>query len=145
LFGLELRDLHWIRFFRRRLLEQMHLASASPSIDTEMMIQAGRLGARTLELPLNDHPRTAGKAKGARWANILASTRDLLILWCRDRFIRGPEVKGEATEQAEESSSMFGLGEHPFPLGRGARGDGRGRRAGAVMRTSLFFLFPPVR
>jgi glycosyltransferase involved in cell wall biosynthesis len=114
LFGLKLRDLHWIRFFRRRLLEQMHLASASPSIDTEMMVQAGRLGARTLELPLKDHPRTAGKAKGAGWANILASTRDLLILWCRDRFIRRPEVKEEAPEQAQASPSLFDLKKDPL-------------------------------
>jgi glycosyltransferase involved in cell wall biosynthesis len=113
LFGLQLRDLHWVRFFRRPLLEQMFLKSASPSIDTEMMIEARRLGARILELPLADHPRKAGKAKGARWANILTSMSDLLVLWCRDRFMRVPEwsprVKQHAMDATEERGPRSGV------------------------------------
>jgi glycosyltransferase involved in cell wall biosynthesis len=134
LFGIKLRDLHWVRFFRRRLLEQMRLKSQSPSIDTEMVFQARRLGARILELPLQDHPRTAGKAKGAGLSNILRSFRDLLILWARDRFARisawSPGMKQEATQSTEESSSLFGLEEHPFPHGRGAAGEREGPRCG---------------
>jgi hypothetical protein len=65
----------------------MNLKSASPSIDTEMIVQARRLGARIRELPLEDHPRTAGMAKGAGWSNLLTSFRDLLVLWTRDRLV----------------------------------------------------------
>ncbi len=108
LFRLKLRDLHWVRFFRRRLLEQMHLKSGSPSIDTEMMIQARHLGARILEAPLDDHPRSAGKAKGAGWANILTSFRDLLALWARERSIRMSKVKYEATKATVESLFLYG-------------------------------------
>jgi glycosyltransferase involved in cell wall biosynthesis len=107
LFGLKLRDLHWIRFFRRPLLEQMRLSSDSPSVDTEMMVQAGRLGARILELPLEDHPRAAGKAKGAGWANLLASFKDLLVLWAYYRFTRMPRATNDMPEKTKKSCSRL--------------------------------------
>src|SRR5205823_6254124 len=124
LFGLKLRDLHWVRFFRRPVLEQMQLKSGSPSIDTEMMIQARRLGARILELPLEDHPRLAGTAKGAGWSNTLTSFRDLLVLWAYDRLMRKRRARQEATE---ECCSPFDLRKDPASPGRGAGGEGEGR------------------
>jgi glycosyltransferase involved in cell wall biosynthesis len=83
LFGLDLHDLHWIRFFRREILERMRLSSRSPSIDTEMMVQAKRLGARILQVPLNDHARQSGEAKGATLKNVVLSVTDLLALRLR--------------------------------------------------------------
>jgi len=134
LFGLKLRDLHWIHFFRRRLLDQMHLKSDSPSIDTEMIVQARRLGARFLEVPLADYPRTAGKAKGAGWANIVASFRDLLMLWTREGLIRmpqwSPRVKQEATERTEKCCSLFDLEKHRGRAGGEGEGRGGGRENG---------------
>jgi glycosyltransferase involved in cell wall biosynthesis len=83
LFGLSLRDLHWIRFFRREFLERMELRSTSPFIDTEMVVAAKRLGARIAQVELADHPRQFGEAKGARLRNLLLSFRDLAALRLR--------------------------------------------------------------
>lgn len=92
LFGLCLKDLHWIRFFRRDVLTQMKLSCRSPSIDTEMVLCARQLGARMLQVPLADHPRQAGTPKGASLRNIFGATAELLAL--RFRSVERP-AKGE--------------------------------------------------
>lgn len=80
LFGLRLRDLHWIRFFRRDLLDRMCLACRSPSVDTEMVYRAARMGARIAQAELPDRPRRAGVARGASLVNLVASAADLVRL-----------------------------------------------------------------
>ena len=81
LFGIALKDLHWIRFFRRGLLERMQLRCRSCCVDTEMMVWAKKLGARVRQVQLLDQPRSAGSSKGASLKSILTSTGDLLRLW----------------------------------------------------------------
>lgn len=88
LFGIKLRDLHWVRMFHRDLLERMRLRSRSPFIDTEMVVAARRLGARIRQVELLDHPREFGVAKGARFTNLLFSMVDLASLRVR-AFIPG--------------------------------------------------------
>jgi glycosyltransferase involved in cell wall biosynthesis len=80
LFGLALKDLHWIRFFRRELLDRMNLACHSPSIDTEMMVWAKKLGARIVQVPLPDQPRQGGVPKGATLKNVVGAVTDLMSL-----------------------------------------------------------------
>lgn len=83
LFGLDLKDLHWIRFYRRELLDTMRLTCTSPTVDTEMIVQARGHGARIVQTPLPDHPRTAGSARGATLKSVAASLLDLLALRLR--------------------------------------------------------------
>ena len=80
LFGLALKDLHWIRMFRRDLLNHMKPTARSPFIDTEMVTAAKRLGARILETPLPDRPRKFGVAKGASINNLARSAIELIAL-----------------------------------------------------------------
>jgi glycosyltransferase involved in cell wall biosynthesis len=83
LFGVSLRDLHWIRFFRRDLLNRMVLTARSPFVDTEMIVSARKLGARLCEVPFPDQPRTTGTAKGASLRNLLGAMSDLFGLYRR--------------------------------------------------------------
>lgn len=95
LFGLALKDLHWIRFFRRSVLDRLDLRSKSPSIDTEMVVGAKRMGARIVEAPLADHPRRTGIAKGASLRYIVRSTCEVFAL----RFRRwAPATRPHAAE-----------------------------------------------
>jgi glycosyltransferase involved in cell wall biosynthesis len=87
-FGVKLRDLHWIRLFRRSFLERMRLRSRSPFIDTEMVVAAKRLGARIRQVELLDQPREFGVAKGAKLSNLVYSMVDLASLRVR-AFIPG--------------------------------------------------------
>lgn len=86
LFGIAVRDLHWIRFFRRSLLDQMQPRLESPALDTEMLATAHRLGARVRQEPLDDLPRRAGVARGASIKNLATATAE--TLWLRLRGIR---------------------------------------------------------
>ena len=88
LFGVKLRDLHWIRMFRRSFLERMRLRSRSPFIDTEMVVAAKRLGARIRQVELLDQAREFGVAKGAKLSNLMYSMVDLASLRVR-AFIPG--------------------------------------------------------
>ncbi|MEQ8791126.1 MAG: glycosyltransferase family 2 protein [Pirellulaceae bacterium] len=82
LFGVAVRDLHWIRFFRRGLLERMQPRLTSPAIDTEMLVAAAGMQARIRQEPLDDLPRTAGVARGASLKNLLAAgTETLRLRW----------------------------------------------------------------
>jgi glycosyltransferase involved in cell wall biosynthesis len=87
LLGLKVRDLHWVRFFRREVLRRMDLHAWSPGVDTEMLACARLAGARIREVPLPDQPRTAGKARGASLRNLAGAVRDLVAL-----YRRGPRL-----------------------------------------------------
>lgn len=83
LFGLSLRDLHWIRFFRRDVLNCMRLSCRSPFVDTEMILQARRHGAKILEAPLAEHPRRFGSPSGASLSHVGRALRDVVGLRLR--------------------------------------------------------------
>jgi dolichol-phosphate mannosyltransferase len=87
LFGLNVHDLHWVRFFRREILCRMVLRACSPSVDTEMLVCARLAGARIRQVLLPDKPRTAGKSRGASIGNMTGAIRDLF-----DLYRRGPSV-----------------------------------------------------
>jgi glycosyltransferase involved in cell wall biosynthesis len=79
LFGVSLRDLHWVRFYRRSVLERMRLSSRSPFVDTEMIIHALGQGARLIEAPLDDRPRSYGEAHGVSLHHLTTAARDLVL------------------------------------------------------------------
>jgi glycosyltransferase involved in cell wall biosynthesis len=90
LFGLNVRDLHWVRFFRREVLRRMVLRARSPGVDTEMLVCARRAGARIREVPLPDQPRTAGTARGASLGNLTGAVRDLIDLYRHGTRVLAP-------------------------------------------------------
>jgi glycosyltransferase involved in cell wall biosynthesis len=83
LFGVRLNDLHWVRFFRRSVLEQLQPNSRSPFVDTEMVVGARQLGARVRQTPFPDQPRRFGTAKGASLKNLVSAVADLFALYRR--------------------------------------------------------------
>jgi glycosyltransferase involved in cell wall biosynthesis len=80
LFGLAAKDLHWVKLYRREVLDKIELQSNTPLVDTELLIKAKRLGARMAELSLPQHPRSAGKSKGGNWRLLLKTFFELLRL-----------------------------------------------------------------
>lgn len=80
LFGLRVRDLHWVKLYRRWVLDKIELETDSPLVDTELLVKAARLGARIREVALPHHPRTAGVSRGASLNHLAASARDLVRL-----------------------------------------------------------------
>jgi glycosyltransferase involved in cell wall biosynthesis len=100
LFGINVRDLHWIRFFRRDLLRRMEPRLGSPAVDTEMLAAAHRLGARIRQEPLDELPRTSGVARGASLRNLLGAATE--TLWLR---LRGPGLRGQPARDDRATST----------------------------------------
>ena len=105
LFGVSLRDLHWIRFFRRSVLERMRLLARSPFADTEMILHAVQQGARLIEAPLGEQPRARGEAYGVSLRHLATTLRDLIAV-----KLRGVEMAPEGevgTLPAHEDPHWF--------------------------------------
>ena len=88
MFGIRARDLHWVHFFRRSLLERMVIKAKSPLIDVEMLAAARMMGARIEEVPLIDRERRFGVARGASLKNVVHAFAELMSL-----RVRGVEIK----------------------------------------------------
>jgi glycosyltransferase involved in cell wall biosynthesis len=115
MFGINVRDLHWIRFFRRDLLRRMEPRLSSPAVDTEMLAAAHRLGARIRQEPLDELPRTSGVARGASLRNLLGAATETLLL-----RLRGPGLRRQPPADDRAASA-----ERPWTAQQGAilRGD----------------------
>lgn len=77
LFGVWLRDLHWVKLYRRGVLDRVTIESRTPMVDTELLIKARRAGARIVEIDLPHHPRTAGRSTGASLSRLVRTFMDL--------------------------------------------------------------------
>jgi len=83
LFGYTTRDLHWVKVYRRTLLERITIQSSTPLVDTELLVKSKRLGARMTEIGLPHHPRLSGKSNGATPRLLIKTFFDLLKLRLR--------------------------------------------------------------
>lgn len=91
-FGADLKDIGSVRILRRSLYKDIPLYSKSAFINAERLVVGYRLGANHTHLTVKHSPRTSGKARGAKFKNVLASFVDLFktrIRWFGfDRYYR---------------------------------------------------------
>lgn len=82
LFGVRLKDLHWVKVYRRKLLDEIckNIKSTTPMVDTELLIKSRRAGARMLQINLPHHPRVSGVSTGATMRRIIKTFGDLIRL-----------------------------------------------------------------
>jgi glycosyltransferase involved in cell wall biosynthesis len=85
LFGVSIRDVNWVKFYKRRILHSVRIQSVSPMVESEIVIQAVRNGGRMIEIPSSYYPRMAGKARGASFRHLSRSILDLVKLYKRLR------------------------------------------------------------
>jgi hypothetical protein len=115
LLGIAVHDLHWIRFFRRDLLDRMAPRLRSPAVDTEMLAAAHRLGARLRQEPLDELPRTSGVARGASIKNLLGAATETLMLRLRGPGLRRPSSLIDESAAAESPQRIPGIDAPPLP------------------------------
>jgi len=89
LFGVRMRDLHWVKIYRRSVLDTLAIESHTPMVDTELLVKSHRAGFRLVEVSLPHHPRTAGRSTGATLSVIAKTFADLLKLRVRLRNTGG--------------------------------------------------------
>jgi len=81
LFGVKLRDVNWVKLFRRRVIDGLELFSDGIGVDAEMVVKALRKGCVVAEVPVTYRPRTTGVSTGDRPKNVIRTLVDLLILY----------------------------------------------------------------
>ena len=82
LFGLRIKDINWVKFYKKWLLDTVEIQSISPMVETELVVKSIRFhGARLLERESTYHPRSAGKARGASFRHVFRSLLDLLLFY----------------------------------------------------------------
>ena len=82
LFGLSVQDINWIKFYKRWILDTVDIKSASPMVETELVVKAIKYhNGRMIEQVSTYHPRSAGKARGASFRHIFHSLIDLLVFY----------------------------------------------------------------
>lgn len=77
-FDLSVRDVNWVKIWRRWVIKDIHVSSRTPFIESERLILAKRMGAQIVEVEAPYYPRSAGIAKGARIKTVVRSLFDLL-------------------------------------------------------------------
>lgn len=80
LLGTELRDVNWIKVYRRSSLASIQLTLDSSLVESEICAKLARRGHRFREIPSTYHPRSHGEAKGASPRTIAQALRDLVPL-----------------------------------------------------------------
>ncbi len=78
LYGLPLRDLNWVKLWRRALFDQISIESPGFGVDAEIVAKATALGYRVAEVDVPHHPRTWGTPTGIRLGTLVRTGRELL-------------------------------------------------------------------
>lgn len=81
LFGLRLRNINCIKFFKSEVLEAVELQANGPFIDAELLIKAKNKGFRISEIPVKHYPRAWGKQRGTSLKAIGRTLKELFKLF----------------------------------------------------------------
>lgn len=75
-FGLNVRDVNWVKIYKKWVIKDIQTVSQSPFIESERLIRAKKRGARIIEIEAPSYCRRHGRAKGACFVTIFKSLRD---------------------------------------------------------------------
>lgn len=80
LFGVTLRDINWVKLFRRDLVSHLDLEFRGIGVDAEVVVKAARKGCRFAETQVGYHPRTTGVSTGDKFINVVITILELIYL-----------------------------------------------------------------
>ncbi len=80
LFGVTLRDINWVKLFRKSLVAGLDLEFRGIGVDAEVVVKAARNGCRFAETQVGYHPRTTGVSTGDKFINVVITILELIYL-----------------------------------------------------------------
>ena len=86
LFGLNFRLTTSSKLYRKKVLDSIRFEASSAFLEPEILFKAKKKGCRFAEVPIEHHPRTAGKSKGDSLTETARTIYDLLRMWLLLRF-----------------------------------------------------------
>jgi glycosyltransferase involved in cell wall biosynthesis len=88
IFGLRLKDINWVKLYKRRVLGAVDIECNGFAIDAEILVKAKSKGFRFAQVEVPHYPRRWGEPTGVNVRNILGTARELLWLWKKMRRVR---------------------------------------------------------
>ncbi len=79
--GMEMRDVNWIKVYRRDQLDFATPELRSSIVESEICCKLIKAGSRPIEVPSVYHPRTGGTAKGGKWATLRKAVSEVAALY----------------------------------------------------------------
>lgn len=79
--GIFLRDVNWIKVYRKEQLIFTEFMLNSSLIESEICAKLYKAGASPIEIPSNYNKRLHGVAKGGNWKTLQKAIREIATLW----------------------------------------------------------------
>jgi glycosyltransferase involved in cell wall biosynthesis len=86
LFNLRIKDVDWVKLYRREVIDNVRIDSESAFIDAEILVRARKKGYRIKQIPVIHYPRTSGKASGNALKVVVKQLKELFLFWFRFHF-----------------------------------------------------------
>lgn len=81
LFGLKVKDINWVKLFKREVIGKIPINSTSAFIDAEILIKAEKKGYRLSEVSVGHYPRISGRTKCLAISIVWKAVIDAMRLW----------------------------------------------------------------
>ena len=93
LFRLKVRDVNCaFKLFRRVVFEAITIDAVGAMVNTDILVQATRVGFTVKEVPVTHFPRLQGQQTGANLRVILRALKELCGLYHKLRHIHPPSL-----------------------------------------------------
>ena len=81
LFGLKVKDVDWVKIYKKSFLDSTNIESESALIDTELVIKAHKKKLKITEVPCNHLPRTEGTPTGNNIKVLMRELKEFIVFW----------------------------------------------------------------
>jgi glycosyltransferase involved in cell wall biosynthesis len=98
--GLEMKDVNWVKVYKRKELENLDIMIKSSIIESEICAKLNILGYRPIEVLSKYHPRVAGKSRGASFKNVMRVSFETVKLFGSVRQFRMKAGKNSPSSAA---------------------------------------------
>ncbi len=78
--GVTLKDLNWVKMFKRDIFNKIDIETHGFSVDAEIVVKAIALGYRVKQIPVTHYSRTWGNPTGVNFGNLYRTGVELLRL-----------------------------------------------------------------
>jgi hypothetical protein len=131
-FHVPLRDVNWIKMFRRSIFERIEIESPGFAVDAEIVVKAKQLGLRMLEVEVPHYERTWGQPTSVSLRNLYRTARELLRIRKMVRRMKAVDDTASASVGRDDDPRRPA----PGVAGRSDRAAAGGRRAPATDRSA---------
>jgi len=109
LLGLKVRDIDCaFKLFRRTVFKEIKIDAVGAMVNTDILVQAVRMGFRIKEVPISHFPRLNGKQTGSRLRVIWKAFKELFYLYRKLRHITLRVIPYDRRQQQSGFNSKDG-------------------------------------